>query len=180
MHRAFALCLLVVCASLLAQEIPAPTEVLGEPFFIKKKWLIESQNHQDYRSDDRLGYLALDPQAGKLFIAHGPRVEIVDIETGSLDARIPGLQDARSIALDPAGTVAYIADNAASAIAVLDRGTQQITDTIPSCVGGYGLAFEPVSGLLFEVCSSSASAPSPPSRTGQASQKARGSATANN
>lgn len=150
--------LVLACAPLAAQEIPAPTELLGEPFFVKKTWLIEVDNHQDYRiNDSTLGYLALDTGAGKLFIAHGPRVEIVDIPTGSLDARIGGFRDAKAIALDSSGGFAYIADGPAGAVLVLDRATLQIAERIPTCVGANALALEPQSGLLFEVCGSASS-----------------------
>ncbi len=157
------LTLFLACLPLSAQEIPAPTEVLGAPFFVKKTWLIEVDNHPDYRvNDTALGYLALDPRAAKLFIAHGPRVEIVDVATGTLDAHIHGFRDAKAIVLDPSGTVAYIADGPAGAVAVLDRATLQIADNIPSCIGANALALESQSGLLFEVCGdASGSQPTP-------------------
>ena len=157
-RRRLCVALLVAGGPLAAQEIPAPTELLGEPFFVKKTWLVEVDNHQDYRVNDAtLGYLALDPAGGKLFIAHGPQVEIVDIQTGTLDARIHGLSDAKAIVLDPAGTYGYVADGPAGAVVVFDRATPQIVEKIPSCIGANSLALEAQSGLLFEVCSNSSS-----------------------
>jgi DNA-binding beta-propeller fold protein YncE len=154
MRRAVAFSLVLVCSSLLAQEIPAPTELMGQPFFIKKKWLIEVANHQDYLKDDKLGRLTLDPQAGKLFIAHGPQVEIIDIASGTLDGKITDLRGAQAIVLDSSGEYGYISDGVAGEVAVFDRSSQQIVDRIPSCPGPKALALEPQSGLLFAVCSS--------------------------
>jgi hypothetical protein len=170
MRWAVALNLLLVCAALSAQEIPAPTELEGQPFFIKKKWLIEVPNHRDYLSDDKLGRLALDPQAGKLFIAHGPQVDVVDVASGTLDGTIAGLRGAQSIALDSNGEYGYISDGVAGEVAVFNRGTLQIVDRISSCPGPKALAFEPQSGLLFAICNAVENPQSTPEKQRASSQ----------
>lgn len=152
MRWALAFSLLLVSAPSHAQEIPAPTELMGEPFFVRQKWLIEADNHQDYLREDRLQGLTLDAKAGRLYVAHGPRVEVVNVETGAVDGRILGLQEAQTIVLDATGQYGYIADSGGSTVAVFDRSTLQIVDQIPACLGARSLTLEGQSGLLFAVC----------------------------
>ncbi|MFZ1013179.1 MAG: hypothetical protein WAN28_07520 [Terracidiphilus sp.] len=177
MRRALAFSLLLMCSPLCAQEIPAPTELMGEPFFVKQKWLIEAENHQDYLREDRLEGLTFDAKAGRLFVAHGPRVEVVNVETGVLEGKITGLREAQSIVLDAAGQYGYISDSGGDTVAVFDRSTLQVVDQIPACLGARSLALEGQTGLLFAVCG--AGGGSQPNATGAASSRSRSAAPRN-
>lgn len=80
--------LLVFCllasAALPPQEIPAPTELFGQPFFIKQNRIVGGAGNWDY--------LIVDPAARQLLIAHGLVVQVIDLDTDTLTGRIAGLR----------------------------------------------------------------------------------------
>ena len=115
---------LLACAALPAQETPAPTELAASPFFIKNTWIIGGAGNWDY--------LTMDPQSSQLLIAHGPVVQVVDTETGTLAGQVTGLRFAHSIALDDTGDFAYVSDGPANQVAVFDRRSFKIVARIPA------------------------------------------------
>jgi DNA-binding beta-propeller fold protein YncE len=149
---------LLACLTLVAQQAPIPTatELPSSPFSIKKTWLIGGAGNWDY--------LTIDPAAKILYIAHGPAVQIVDVDSGSLVREIKGFREAHSIALDDTGKFGYVTDGPAGEVKVFDRQTFLITATIPISCFPRSIAFEPASKLVFAICGSGAASPaSPPS-----------------
>ena len=66
---------LVVCGVAAAQVTPVPPPPTGtpsHPFFITKTWIVGGVGDWDY--------LTMDPTARQLLIAHGPTVQVVDVE----------------------------------------------------------------------------------------------------
>jgi DNA-binding beta-propeller fold protein YncE len=145
MNKLLAYCLLA-SAALPAQQIPAPTELFGQPFFIKQTRIVGGAGNWDY--------LTVDPVARRLFIAHGLVVQVVDLDTGTLAGRIAGLREARAIALDDTGEFGYISDGLASQVKVFDRRSLQVVASIPTGPAPRSLVFEPQSRLLFAICTS--------------------------
>lgn len=139
--RKFLALWLLGCASLAAQQLPSSTELPGKPFFITKTWTIGGEGNWDR--------LTIDPQAGQLFIAHGPAVQVVDIETGEVVGQIDGLGDAHSVALDDTGQFGYIGDAKAAAVVVFDRHTFQVTARIQVASSPRLVVYDPSSNLLF-------------------------------
>ncbi|HZL50472.1 MAG TPA: hypothetical protein VFC37_05920 [Terracidiphilus sp.] len=143
MRKLLCFCLLV-CVPLAAQEVPVATELSGNPFFMKKTWLIGGVGSWDY--------LAMDPEAHKLYIAHGPVVQVVDVETGNVAGEISGLREAHDIALDDTGAFGYISDGRANNVKVFDRRSLQVVASIPTVPNPRALVFDPQTKLLFAVC----------------------------
>src|ERR1700723_348741 len=110
MGRFYLRCLLALCLTawlpLGAQQPPQATELPANPFFIKSAWIIGGTGPWDY--------LTMDPKAEQLYIAHGPRVQVVDVKTGAVAGEIDGLKDAHAIVLDESGEFGYISDGAAN------------------------------------------------------------------
>jgi len=131
------------CSVLLAQE-PKATELPGKPFFIKKTWIIGGEGNWDY--------LTLDPNALQLFIAHGPRVQVVDVNSGSPAGEVTGLHDAHGIALDAEGQFGYVTDGSTNEVKVFDRSSFQIVASVPVGRNPRAVIFEPASGLVFAIC----------------------------
>ncbi|MFZ0336921.1 MAG: hypothetical protein WAL45_02750 [Terracidiphilus sp.] len=156
MRRVLPFCLLA-CLPLAAQvaPIPAPTQLPGSPFVIKNNWVIGGTGGWDY--------LAIDPTAKRLYIAHDHSVQVVDLDSGSLVGEISGFHEAHAIALEDIGHYGYVSDGLANAIAVFDRGTLKIESTISIGCSPRSIAFEPQSKLVFAVCSADAAAPAPSS-----------------
>jgi DNA-binding beta-propeller fold protein YncE len=134
---------LLACAALSAQQVPGATELPSHPFFIKKTWFIGGEGNWDY--------LTFDPTARQLFIAHGARVQVVDVDSGTLAGEVSGLFDVHSIALDDAGQYGYISDGPLNQVTVFDRRSFQQVASIPTDVNPRALAFEPQTRLLFVV-----------------------------
>jgi DNA-binding beta-propeller fold protein YncE len=145
MRGALCLCLLV-CLPVAAQQapIPAATDLPGNPFFVKKAWPIGGAGSWDY--------LTMDPQAQRLYIAHGRQVQVVDVNSGSVMGEISGLYEAHQIALDDTGAYGYVSDGLADAVDVFDRASLQVVAFIPIHCSPRSIAFEPRSKLVFAVC----------------------------
>ena len=150
MRRFLPICLLacfpLACASVAAQQAPIPTATAlsGNPFFVKKSWPIGGSGNWDY--------LTMDPATRRLYIAHGHAVQVVDVDSGSVVAEIPGFRDAHAIALDDTGQYGYVSDGPANAVTVFDRSALRAKATIPIGCSPRFIVFEPRSKLVFAFC----------------------------
>ena len=89
---------LIVCGVASAQLSPFPppsTALPSHPFFITKSWIVGGVGDWDY--------MTMDPSANQLFIAHGPSVQVVDVESGTIAGVVKGLREAHSVVLDQEG-----------------------------------------------------------------------------
>jgi DNA-binding beta-propeller fold protein YncE len=137
---------IVVCSELAAQwwaPPPHPTGLSSQPFFIRNIWYIGGVGPWDTMS--------LDPAAGRLYIAHGPMVQVVDVRSGTIVGEIRGLAGARAIALDNHGAYGYISDGRGNRVVVFDRHSLQTVAAIPTGPDPRSLVYEPHSGLVFVV-----------------------------
>jgi DNA-binding beta-propeller fold protein YncE len=143
-------------ALLFAQQapIPAPNELPGQPFAIKKTWVIGGVGSWDY--------LTLDPAARQLFITHQTRVQVVDVDSGTIAGEVTGFGEARAVVLDPNGQVGYVTDARANLIRIFDRRTFQLLGKIPVASSPRALVFEPQTGMLFAF--GALPTPAPPAR----------------
>jgi len=142
-----AVCLLGSTLSAQSQT-PQATELPGTPFTVKNTWTIGGEGNWDY--------LTLDPSALRLYIAHGPVVQVVDVTAGTLIGEVKGLRDAHEIALDDSGKYGFVTDGPLNEVAVFDRGTLEVVAHIPTARNPRSLVFDPESKLLFVVCPDSA------------------------
>jgi DNA-binding beta-propeller fold protein YncE len=151
MKKFLVVCLLCLLgsATLLAQEIPHPTELPGQVFQVKTIWPIDGGGDWDF--------IKVDPAYRRLYIAHGNVVQAVDLETGlvtgtirTLSAR--GMKNARAIALDDREEFGYISDGAGNEVLAFDRRTLKVVARIPTGANPRALVYEPISGLIFAVC----------------------------
>jgi len=135
---------LLGCGFAAIAQTPQATELPGKLFDIQKTWKIGGEGNWDY--------LTLDPVALKLYIAHGPVVQIVDVNTGALAGQVTGLRDAHGIALDDNGQYGYVSDGPANEVKVFDRQTLEIVSTVATGKNPRAIVFEPVSRLIFVIC----------------------------
>jgi DNA-binding beta-propeller fold protein YncE len=134
---------LLACAPLPAQQTPAPTELASSPFVIKDTWIIGGAGNWDY--------LTMDPKSSQLLIAHGPVVQVVDTETGTLAGQITGFRFAHSIALDDTEEFGFVSDGPANQVDVFDRRSFKIVARITTGPSPRALVYEPQTKLLFAV-----------------------------
>jgi YVTN family beta-propeller protein len=88
-------------------------------------------------------YLTTDAPAHRLYVTHGPRVDVLDSESGKVVGSIAGLKGTHGVALDDAGKYGYISDGGANAVVVFDRGSLEKVASIPAGTNPDGIVFEP-------------------------------------
>jgi DNA-binding beta-propeller fold protein YncE len=145
MKKALALCLMG-CATLAAQRVPAPTELPGNPFFIKKTWQVGG-------GGDSLSSMVLDPAQLQLFLAYRHSLVVEDVKSGIAASKISGARGAYGIALDDTGQFGFFSDGLYSQIDVFDRRLMRVVGAVPTAPNPATVLFEPASGLIFVVCS---------------------------
>jgi DNA-binding beta-propeller fold protein YncE len=170
--RVFLSLALVVCGVASAQLTPVPPPPTGtpsRPFFITKTWIVGGVGDWDY--------LTMDPTSRQLFIAHGPTVQVVDVETGAVAGIVKGMRETHSVVLDAQGAYGYISDGPADMVRVFDRRTFQIVANIPTGPSPRSMALDPTSGLLFVVGSQTTAASSQSTNSPQAAASSRRTTT---
>ncbi len=125
-------------------QTPQATDLPGNPFFIKKTWVIGGEGNWDY--------LTMDPKTMQLFIPHGRIVQVVDVNDGQVVGQVNGLHDAHSVALDEQGQFGFVTDGAADSLIVFDRSSFDVVARIPTGHNPRSAVFDPSTGLVFAVC----------------------------
>ena len=112
-----------------------------QPYQIIDHWKIGGTGGWDY--------LLADPGAHRLYVTHGPRIEVLDTETGKLAGAITGLKGTHGIALDDEGKFGYISDGGANAVVVFDRKTLATVASVPAGTNPDGIAYEPTTKTVW-------------------------------
>jgi YVTN family beta-propeller protein len=124
-------------AIILCGLVAAPALLTAQgPYHVIDHWKIGGEGGWDY--------LTADPGAHRLYIAHGPRVDVIDTTTGKPAGAITGLHGTHGIALDTTGKLGFISDGGGNAVVAFDRATLAIVATIPAGTNPDGIVFEPV------------------------------------
>src|SRR3984957_12358322 len=132
----------MVLATPFAIAILAPTVSFAQkPYSIQARWTIGGEGGWDY--------LTVDANAHRLYVTHGPRLEVLDLNSGKVVGSITGLKGLHGIALDDTGKYGYISDGAANAVVVFDRASLQTMATIPAGTNPDGIAYEPVTKTVW-------------------------------
>ncbi len=112
-----------------------------QPYSIIDHWKVGGTGGWDY--------LLADPSAHRLYVTHGPRVEVLDTRTGKPVGAITGLKATHGVALDFEGQFGYISDGGANAVVVFDRKTLATVASIPAGTNPDGITFEPVTKTVW-------------------------------
>ena len=120
-------------AALLCGLFAARPLAAQHPYKVIDHWKIGGEGGWDY--------LLADPPAHRLYVTHGPRVEVLDTATGKPIGAITGLHGTHGIALDTAGKFGYISDGGGNAVVVFDRATLATVATIPAGTNPDGITF---------------------------------------
>ncbi len=124
-----------------AWTVTAQAAESEQPYHVIDHWKIGGVGGWDY--------ILVDPGAHRLYIAHGPRVEVIDTNTGKSIGAITGLHGTHGIALDTAGKFGYISDGGGNAVVVFDRSTLASVATIPAGTNPDGIVFEPATQTVW-------------------------------
>jgi len=129
-------------AIFLASLVALPNSLSAQqPYHVIDHWKIGGEGGWDY--------MLVDSSAHRLYVTHGPRVEVLDTQTGKQVGAITGLKGTHGVALDPAGKFGYISDGGANAVAVFDRASLAIVATIPAGTNPDGILFEPATQTVW-------------------------------
>ena len=112
-----------------------------QPYQVVDHWKIGGTGGWDY--------LLADPGAHRLYVTHGPRVEVLDTDTGKEIGAITGLKGTHGVALDEDGKFGYISDGGANAVVVFDRKTLATVASIPAGTNPDGITYEPVTKTVW-------------------------------
>lgn len=130
-------------AAILLSGVLAATRPLAAqgPYKVIDHWILAGEGGWDY--------LLAEPAAHRLYITHGPRVEVLDTKTGKPVGAITGLHGTHGVALNPNGKVGYISDGGGNAVVVFDRASFAIVATIPVGTNPDGIIFEPATKTVW-------------------------------
>jgi YVTN family beta-propeller protein len=132
---------LTVSASVAAALLAPASAFAQKPYSVLAKWTIGGEGGWDY--------LTSDPKAHRLYVTHGPRVEVLDTDSGKVVGSITGLRGTHGVALDDAGKYGYISDGGANVVVVFDRASLATVASIPAGTNPDGIVFEPVTKTVW-------------------------------
>ncbi len=141
MIKFFALTSTAALAATLCVSAPLARAQGSGPYHVSDHWKIGGDGGWDY--------LTVDSSAHRLYVTHGPRVEVLDTETGKPVGAITGLQGTHGVALDPEGRFGYISDGRANAVVVFDRKSLEKIASIPAGTNPDGIAYEPTTKTVW-------------------------------
>lgn len=137
-HQGYRLSIkIVVGAALLSCGLIAlPAQLPAQkPYHVIAHWKIGGEGGWDY--------MTADPAAHRLYVTHGPRVEVLDTTTGKPVGAITGLHGTHGVALDTSGKFGFVSDGGGNAVVMFDRATLAVVATIPAGTNPDGIVFEP-------------------------------------
>jgi YVTN family beta-propeller protein len=132
---------MALAASFVLALLAPSVSFAQKPFSIQARWKIGGEGGWDY--------LTADAKARRLYVTHGPRLEVLDLDSGKVVGNITGLKGLHGIALDDAGKYGYLSDGGANVVVVFDRSSLQTVATIPAGTNPDGIAFEPVTKTVW-------------------------------
>jgi YVTN family beta-propeller protein len=128
--------------ALSAAILLAPCAALAQkPYSVLSRWKIGGEGGWDY--------LTSDPKAHRLYATHGPRVEVLNSDSGEVVGSITGLKGTHGVALDDTGKYGYVSDGGANVVVVFDRTTLATVASIAAGTNPDGIAFEPVTKTVW-------------------------------
>jgi YVTN family beta-propeller protein len=123
-------------------SLAAPSVALAQgSYHLITQWKIGGEGGWDY--------ITADAAAHRLYLTHGPRVEVLDSDSGKVIGAITELKGTHGVALDAAGKYGYISDGRANAVVVFDRKTLKTVTSIPAGTNPDGIAYEPVTKTVW-------------------------------
>ena len=129
---------LMGCGVVLGAVLPLAAQ---QPYRVLDRWKIGGTGGWDY--------LLADPEAHRLYVTHGPRVEVLDSTTGKPVGAITGLKGTHGVVLDPDGRFGYISDGGANALVIFDRKTLATVGSVPVGSNPDGIVYEPVTKTVW-------------------------------
>lgn len=101
---------------------------------------------------DRWDYVVADADAGRVFIAHGDRVTVLDSRTGTISGEVVGMPGGtHGIAVSRATGQGFTDDGEKGEVAAFDLKTLKVLRRIPAAADADGIAEDPKTGRIFVI-----------------------------
>jgi hypothetical protein len=124
------------------RDFLAPSAAFAQkPYSVLTRWKIGGEGGWDY--------LTSDPKAHRLYVTHGPRVEVLDTDSGKVVGSITGLKGTHGVALDDAESTAMSATGARMQWWSLTAPRLATVASIPAGTNPDGIVFEPVTKTVW-------------------------------
>ncbi len=98
--------------------------------------------------DDRWDYITFEAATGRLFVAHGVKVDVLDATTGKTIGEIPDTPGVHGVAAPPGLTKGYISCGKADVVKVFDRTTLKTIGEIKTEKNPDAIVYDPVSNRV--------------------------------
>jgi DNA-binding beta-propeller fold protein YncE len=128
-------------ALIFANSVLATPAFPQKPLHIEQRWTIGGTGGWDY--------LAVDPEAHRLYIAHQTRVDVVDTNTGKVLGAVEGLTRCHGIVISPDHKVGFVSDGGANHVVAFDLSSFATLTTIPAGTNPDGMASERSTNTLW-------------------------------
>jgi len=126
--------------TILATILLLCSPLLAEGYHLMKALPLAGDKGWDYAIADSAGR--------RLYVTHGDRVMVVDLDSNTLVGQVAPLQGIHGVALDPALGRGYISDGKAGEVVSFDLKTLAILKHIKAEPGVDAIAFEPATGQV--------------------------------
>lgn len=130
-----------VVGTAVALMLASAATVAEGPYKVVDHWKVGGTGGWDY--------VASDPGAHLLYLTHGPRVEVLDTQTGKNVGAITGLEGTHGVVLDPDGRTGYVSDGRGNRVAVFDRKSFQVLAMIAAGTNPDGMTWEPTTKTVW-------------------------------
>jgi len=121
---------------------------VSSPVAAQGTWAVEKTFH--IGGDGGWDYVTLDAKAHRLYVPRSTHTMVIDAESGSTIADIPGQKHNHGVALVPAAGRGFISDGAGS-IVIFDLKTNAVLGTVAAQPDADGIIFDKASGLVLVV-----------------------------
>jgi YVTN family beta-propeller protein len=94
-------------------------------------------------------YLFADPASGQLFVSHGTEVDVVDLRSEKMTAKITGMKRIHGIAVDSTLGRGYISDGGDDSVVVFDLKSHEVLQKVPVGKNPDGIVYDHHSKRVF-------------------------------
>ena len=105
----------VICLGAAASSLRAAEDGKAPGYHLDATWKIGGVGGWDY--------LTVDPEAHRLYLTRGDRVEVIDTEKGTAIAEIPGLDGGHGVAIVPEVNRGFATSGKSNSVLMFDLAT---------------------------------------------------------
>ena len=106
-------------------------------------------NHIKIGGEGGWDYVTMDSAARRLYVSHGTRVVVVDVDTGKVTGEIADTPGVHGIALAPELNRGFTSNGRANNVTIFDLKTLQAIGQVKTGENPDAIQYEPVSGRVF-------------------------------